>query len=85
MQPRTLLNFSESRPFEAFRVFMADGRVHDVTHPEMMTTGAFGLTLWIFYANGQIEALDGDSITALRTLGTVDPDDFIAPARPEEG
>ncbi|HEY7088275.1 MAG TPA: hypothetical protein VH518_09315 [Tepidisphaeraceae bacterium] len=68
--------FVNSRPFEPFRVFVADGRFVDVTHPEMVLVGQYALALWIFYADGQFEMIDGNLITALKTLGPVDPDGF---------
>ena len=73
-----IIHFADARPFERFRVYLADGRHLDVTHPEMVLVATYALGLWIFYPEGQLEVVDGDSITGLRTLDKVTPG-FIGP------
>lgn len=82
MQPEHLIVFAHSRPFERFRIFIADGRSIDVEHPENVLVGTHGLGLWLFHSEGQVEALAGETITGLQTLDPVDPHTFI-PETPE--
>lgn len=84
MQSSQLTIFTNSRPFEAFRIFISDGRQLDVTHPEMLTIAEFAVAIWVFHAGGEIELIDGALITAMKTLGPVDPVTFI-PQRPQKG
>ena len=83
MQESHLILFAVSRPFEPFRIYVADGRTLEVRHPEMVMVAEYGLSVWIFCEQGQIEAVDGNLITGLRTLGSVDPEEF-AGVRVEE-
>ena len=76
MQAPQLILFAESQPFEPFRVFVADGRRIDVRHPEMTLVGLYAMSHWVFYRNGEVEVIDADQITALKTLGPVDPEAF---------
>ena len=77
MQETYLIHYADSRPFEPFRIFMTEGRTIDVMHPEMAMITTHALALWLFHDHGQIEILDGQHITSLRTLGPADRDSFI--------
>lgn len=83
MQSSQLTIFANSLPFEAFRIFIADGRQVNVTHPEMVMIADYAESIWAFHSGGQAELIDGALITSLKTLGPVDPDTFI-PRRPEK-
>ena len=77
MQSTHLILFANSRPFEAFTIFVADGRTINVLHPETLLLAEYALGIWIFHAPGQLEIVDAELITALRTVGPVDPREFL--------
>ena len=78
MQASQLLVYTQSRPFEPFRIFVADGRRIDVLHPEMTMVAKYAMTLWLFHPRGELEVLDAGHITGLRTMHAVDPEQFAA-------
>jgi hypothetical protein len=77
VQEAYLVHYADARPFEAFRIYVTDGRAIDVRHPEMAMVATHALALWLFHERGQIEILDGSHLTALRMLGAADPENFI--------
>jgi hypothetical protein len=77
MQASHLILFALSRPFEPFRIYVADGRTIDVNHPEMLLIAEHGLGLWLLYSGGEVEVVGAETITGLRTLGPVDPHQFM--------
>ena len=85
MQASHLILFAVSRPFEPFRIYIADGRVIDVNHPEMVLVAEHGLGLWLLYAGGQVEVLGAETITGLRTLRPVDAHHFMPASGTEAG
>jgi len=76
MQPAHILVYTRSRPFEPFRIYVADGRSIDVSHPEMVMVAKFAAAIWLFYVRGDVEAIDADLITGMKTLGPVNPAQF---------
>jgi hypothetical protein len=83
MQAAEVLLFTESRPFEPFRIYVADGRQIEARHPEVVTAGKYALTLWVLHDGGEIEAVDAELVTSLKTLGKVDPAEFMGSANTE--
>jgi hypothetical protein len=85
MRASEVLLFTESRPFEPFRVYVADGRQLEARHPEMVMAGLHALVLWVLHESGEVEVVDAELVTSLKTLGRVDPREFMGPANREEG
>ena len=79
MQSSQLAPFTDARPFEAFTIFVAEGRTIDVQHPEMVMMGDYALGIWILHPDGQLELIDAALITAIRTVHAVDPHNFTGP------
>jgi hypothetical protein len=66
-----------SRPFVPFEVFLKDRRRVVVTHPESISIYFRGLGFWYVRPSGQVEFIQGDAVTSIRTLGEADPSEFI--------
>ena len=76
MQLEPFLNFVLRRPFRPFRVHLADGRRITVKHPESVTVYAGGLGFWRLLPSGQMEFIEGDAVTSVRSADVADPTDF---------
>jgi hypothetical protein len=77
MQSHALVLFANSRPFEPFRIFVADGRKIDVRHPETVMISKHVLGVWILHTGGEVEVIEADLITGLKTLHGVNPENFM--------
>jgi hypothetical protein len=69
-----LLTFLFANPFQAFDIYLVDGRTLRVTHPESVSVYNGGMGLWLLQRSGQVEFLEGAAVTSLRS---VDPSEFI--------
>ena len=74
-----------ARPFEPFRVFLADGRELQVQHPEMIAVTGGGRTAIVTLPEGEdYEVIDILMVTGLRrSNGAVAGDAGTPPARTE--
>ena len=64
-QLRTL---HRARPFQPFRIHLADGRNLDVTHPEFLSHSASGRTAYVSKPDDSFEIVDLLLITSLQVL-----------------
>jgi hypothetical protein len=62
MAPEELLKALRERPFRPFRIALADGRVFEVRHPELVLPGRRSAIIGI-PAPGEVEACYDDRIT----------------------
>jgi hypothetical protein len=69
--------FLLSRPFEPFAVHLADGRSFEVPQPDFVAMGDRALSIWYLFPTGELELIDVELISSMRTLGPVDPAEFI--------
>lgn len=51
MDPREILKLVHKQPFEAFSIRLHDGRVFDVTHPEVIVPGKRSIYIGFFGAD----------------------------------
>jgi hypothetical protein len=58
----------EARPFQPFRIHMADGRHLDVVHPEFLAHSPSGRTISVATADESFEFLDLRSVTSLEPI-----------------
>ncbi len=58
----------QAKPFQPFRVFMADGRSLDVNHPENLAYAEGGDYLGIANPKGFLEIIDVSLVTRLKPL-----------------
>jgi len=77
MQLPPLISFLLARRFEPFEIFLIDGRILKITHPESATIYHGGLGIWVTLRTGQLEFVDGDAVTSFRSSGVVEPSDFF--------
>jgi hypothetical protein len=77
VQESQLVPWVKGVPFEPFSLFLVDGRQIDVRHPEAIMLAEYALTLYVFHPARQIEIVDVASITSIRSLGEVDPGQYI--------
>jgi len=77
MQLEPLLIFLLARPFEPFELFLNDGRRIGISHPESASVYQGGLGLWVALPSGQMEFLEGDAVTSVRSTRSANPSDFI--------
>ncbi len=63
-----LRKMHESRPFQPFRIHMADGRHLDVRHPEFLARSASGRTIMVATADDSFEIIDLLLVTSLAPI-----------------
>ena len=68
MTEAIVIRFFMRQPFVGFGVYLADGRVLRVAHPETASFGEFGSTIVVFEESGQTETVDAALVVSLRTL-----------------
>ena len=61
-----LRKMHQARPFQAFDIFLADGRSLPVDHPEMLAVPPPGRTIGVGLADGTIEIVDLLLVTSLK-------------------
>lgn len=57
-----------SRPFQPFAIHVADGRMLEVRHPEVVGASPNERTIFVYNADGMREVLDLLLVTSLRPL-----------------
>ena len=72
-----VIAFCLSRPFEPFYIFLTDGRKIEVGHPEAISIAEYVAFVWIFYPTQQVEVIDVEKITSLKSVGAVNPSNYI--------
>lgn len=77
MKDSFVISFSMARPFEPFYIDLTDGRCIEINHPEAITIGEYAAFVWIFHATQQVEAIDVEMITSFKTVGAVNPSNYI--------
>ena len=58
----------KARPFQSFRIHLADGRSLDVEHPEFMMFSRSGRTIVVSKINDTFEIVDLLLVTSLESL-----------------
>ena len=61
-----LIQVHQKRPFEPFDIFLADGRVLPVEHPEFLSRSPTGRTIGVGTKDGVIEVVDLLLVTSLK-------------------
>ena len=61
-----LIQMHQKRPFESFDVYLADGRVLPVEHPEFLSLSPNGRSIGVGTEDGVIEVVDRLLITSLK-------------------
>ncbi len=59
----------QARPFQPFRIHLADGRALEVRHPEFLAVSPIGKEAVLFNADGRHEIIDLPLVTAIE-VGT---------------
>ena len=73
MSPEDILIFVNRRPFEPFRLFVTDGSVYEIRHPEMVMMGKRSLAVGLAQTNAQPPLYDRLAIVALLHVTRVEP------------
>ena len=68
MTEAIVIQFFLRRPFVGFAVYLADGRMLRVSHPETASFGPRGSTITLVEESGQIETIDAALVISPRTL-----------------
>ena len=63
-----LRKYHQTRPFQPFRIFLADGRHLDVRHPEFLAMTPSGRTIGVADSDHTIETIDLLLVTSLKPL-----------------
>lgn len=63
-----LRELHHARPFQAFRVHLADGRALDVTHPESLAYAPKARTIFVVKPDERVEYVDLLLVTSLEVL-----------------
>jgi hypothetical protein len=86
MTSEQLRKMIRARPFEPFRVFLADGRELKVQHPEMVAVSATGRTAIVMLPDAEdYEVIDLLLVTGLRRAnGAAAGDTGTPPGRAEQ-
>jgi hypothetical protein len=66
MTVEQLRRMHQARPFQAFDIHLADGRVLPVEHPEVLAVPPPGRTIGVGCADGTIEIVDLLLVTSLK-------------------
>jgi hypothetical protein len=61
-----LRKMHQTRPFQAFDIYLADGRAVPVEHPEVLAIPPIGRTIGVALADGTIEIVDLLLVTSLK-------------------
>lgn len=61
-----LRKLHRDQPFQPFDIYLADGRVLPVDHPEMLALPPPGRTIGVGCADGTVEVLDLLLVTSLK-------------------
>jgi hypothetical protein len=62
-----LRTMHQSRPFQPFEIYVADGRVIDVDHPEFLSQSPTGRTISVGMPDGTHQVIDLLLVTSLKT------------------
>jgi len=66
MTSEFVIRFIENPPFVPYRIYLADGRIRRVRHPEMVTIERFAVAITIHDSRGRAELIDSASIVSFR-------------------
>jgi hypothetical protein len=72
-----MIGWVHARPFEAFRLSLSNGQSSEVTHPESVMLGDYGLTLTVFHPAGRVEMIDCEHIASIQSISPVDPTPYL--------
>jgi hypothetical protein len=64
---RTIGQFFFRRPFVGFDIYLVDGRVVRVPHPETASLGEHATSVTVFESDGRLEIVDTALIVSCRT------------------
>ena len=77
MTTAQLTPFFIREPFQAFVMFLADGRSMEIGHPDFASFERAGVSIWVFHRDGELELIDPNLIVSIRTSGPADLDQFV--------
>ncbi|HXE53696.1 MAG TPA: hypothetical protein VN541_11800 [Tepidisphaeraceae bacterium] len=77
MNTAQLTPFFMREPFQAFVLYLADGRSIEIRHPDFASFERAGVTIWVFHKDGELELIDPNLIVSIRTAGPADLDQFV--------
>ena len=63
----------QARPFQAFDVYLADGRSLPVDHPEVLAIAPAGRTIGVGLSDGTIETVDLLLVTSIKPRANIAP------------
>jgi hypothetical protein len=66
MTTEQLRRFHQARPFQAFDIYLADGRTLPVDHPELLAVTPAGRTIGVGLSDGTIEIVDLLFVTSIQ-------------------
>ena len=72
MTEAVVIRFLMRQPFIGFEMYLADGRVLRVPHPETASFGEFGSTIVRYEESGKVETVDAALVVSIRTLQPID-------------
>ena len=61
-----LIQMHQTRPFQPFDIFLADGRTLPVDHPEFLSRSPAGRTIGVGRDDGTIEVVDWVLVNSLK-------------------
>jgi hypothetical protein len=68
MRPEDILAFVRKQPFEPFRITLTDGRVYEVTHPELAMVGRSSVVVGVPTTERDQELLIADRMVTASLL-----------------
>ena len=77
MTAENLAPFFIREPFHAFIMYLVDGRVFEVPHPDFVFLERTAAGIWYFHKAGELEMIDPRSIVSIKTKHSADFDQFI--------
>jgi hypothetical protein len=58
MRPDDLLKYARNQPFQPFRLYLTDGTIHDINHPELIMVGRSTVIVGLRKPNVAIPVFD---------------------------
>ena len=73
MSPQDLLTFLSRRPFEPFRLWLSDGTLYEIRHPELLMVGRTSAVIGVSDEARQPPIYDRYSTVALSHIVRMEP------------
>ena len=73
MSQQEVLEMLKQRPFQAFRIYVSDGTVYEIRHPEMMVVGRNRALVFFPPEGMNLPALDRYEAVALLHITRLEP------------